>query len=104
MADGSPFSTVAGGVSLSVCLTPKACANRIGPVVTDTDGGAVLKVAVNQPPVEGKANTALIRLLAKSWGLPKTAISVKKGASGRLKTLFIEGDPERLMKRMPKNL
>ena len=89
---------------MSVRLQPKAYANRIGPVVTDTDGGAVLKVAVNQPPVEGKANTALIRLLAKSWGLPKTAISVKKGAKDRLKTLFIEGDPERLMKRMPKNL
>ncbi len=89
---------------MSVRLQPKASENRIGPVVTDADGGAVLKVAVNQPPVEGKANKALIKLLAKSWGLPKTAISVKKGASGRLKTLFIEGDPEQLMKRIPKDL
>ncbi len=104
MAEGSPFSAVAGGVSVNVRLTPKASENRVGPVVADTDGGAVLKVAVNQPPVEGKANKALIKLLAKSWGLPKTAISVKKGASGRRKTLFIEGDPEQLMKRMPKDL
>lgn len=95
---------MAGGVSLSVRLTPKACANRIGPVVADTDGGAVLKVAVTEVPEGGKANKALIKLLAKTWGLPKTAISVKKGASGRLKTLFIEGDPEQLMKRMPKDL
>ena len=104
MAEATPFARVAGGLSVSVRLQPKAYANRIGPVVADADGGAVLKVAVNQPPVEGKANKALIKLLAKSWGLPKTAISVKKGASGRLKTLFNEGDPERLMKRMPKNL
>ena len=104
MAEATPFARVAGGLSVSVRLQPKAYANRIGPVVADADGGAVLKVAVNQPPTEGKANKALIKLLAKSWGLPKTAISVKKGAKDRLKTLFIEGDPERLMKRMPKNL
>ncbi len=104
MAKATPFVAVAGGVSVSVRLQPRASENRIGPVVTDSDGGAVLKVAVNQPPVEGKANEALIRLLAKSWGLPKTAISVKKGASGRRKTLFIEGDPEDLIKRMPKDL
>ena len=104
MVEATPFARVAGGVSLSVRLTPKASENRIGPVVADADGGAVLKVAVNQPPVEGKANEALIKFLAKTWGLPKTAISVKRGASGRLKTLFIEGDPEQLMKRMPKDL
>ncbi len=85
-------------------LTPKASENRIGPVAPDADGGAVLKVAVTQPPVEGRANKALIKLLAKSWGLPKTAISVKRGASGRSKTLFIKGDPEQLMKRIPKDL
>ena len=104
MVEASPFARVAGGVSLSVRLTPKASENRIGPVVADADGVAVLKVAVNQPPVEGKANKALIKLLAKSWGLPKTAISVKRGAKDRLKTLFVEGDPEQLMKRMPKDL
>ena len=103
MAEATPFARVAGGLSVSVRLQPKAYANRIGPVVADA-GGGVLKVTVNQPPTEGKANKALIKLLAKSWGLPKTAISVKKGAKDRLKTLFIEGDPERLMKRMPKNL
>ena len=69
----------------------------------DADGGAVLKVAVTQPPAEGKANKALIKLLAKFWGLPKTALSVKRGAKDRSKMLFVEGDPEQLMKRMPKD-
>ncbi len=104
MTEATPFVAVAGGVSVSVRLQPKASENRIGPVAPDADGGAVLKVAVTQPPVEGKANKALIKLLAKSWGLPKTAISVKKGTKDRLKTLFIEGDPEQLMKRMAKDL
>ncbi len=104
MAKATPFARVAGGVSVSVRLTPKASENRIGPVAPDADGGAVLKVAVTQPPVEGKANKALIKLLAKSWGLPKTAISVKSGARDRRKTLFIEGDPEQLIERMTEDL
>ncbi len=89
---------------MSVRLQPKASENRIGPVVPDADGGAVLKVAVTQPPAEGRANKALIKLLAKSWGLPKTAISVKRGARDRRKTLFIEGDPEYLFERMTEDL
>ena len=104
MAEATPFIAVAGGVSVSVRLTPKASENRIGPVVGDGDGGAVLKVAVSQPPAEGKANKALIKLLAKSWGLPKTAISVKKGAKDRSKTLFIEGAGEDFMKRITEDL
>ena len=104
MAEATPFARVAGGVSVSVRLQPKASENRIGPVVTDSGGGAILKVAVTAAPVEGKANKALIKLLAKSWGLPKTAVSVKRGASGRLKTLFIEGDPEDLIERLSEDL
>lgn len=104
MVEATPFARLPGGVSVNVRLTPKASENRIGPVAPDSGGGAVLKVAVTQPPVDGKANKALIKLLAKSWGLPKTAISVKRGASGRLKTLFIEGDPEYLLERMTEDL
>ncbi len=71
-------------------LTPKASANRVGPVVLDDSGAAVLKVAVTEIPEGGKANNALIKLLAKSWRLPKTAISLKKGHKDRRKTIFIE--------------
>ncbi len=89
-------------------LTPKAAENRIGPVAFDSAGGAVLKVAVTAPPEGGKANKALIKLLAKTWRLPKTSLSVKKGAKNRLKTLLIEGpgqksgheSPQELLKRL----
>ncbi len=92
-------------------LTPRASENRIGPVATDSGGGAVLKVAVTAPPEGGKANKALIKLLAKAWRLPKTTISVKKGAKNRMKTLFIEGPgleyarglPPELLKRLEEN-
>ena len=88
----SPIRATGEGVFLSVRLTPKAKAARIGPVVADDAGRAALKVAVTEAPEKGKANDALIRLLAKSWRLPKTAITVVRGATDRNKTLKIEAD------------
>ncbi|MBT3306762.1 MAG: DUF167 domain-containing protein [Alphaproteobacteria bacterium] len=90
LAEGSPFAQADGGVTVIVRLTPNASANRIGPVAFDDNGDAALKVAVTEIPEDGKANRALIKLLAKSWGLPKTSISLKRGQTNRLKTLFIE--------------
>ncbi len=99
MAGGTLFCAARGGVSLEVRLTPKASASRVGPVVSDDAGAKVLKIAVTEIPEGGKANKALIKLLAKSWRLPKTAISVKKGHKDRRKTLFIEGGSQELLKK-----
>jgi len=93
----TPFAAVSGGITLDVRLTPKATHDRIGPLAADADGNVVLKVAVTAPPEDGKANKALIKLLAKSWRLPKGAITVKKGAKDRRKTLFIEGATEKFI-------
>ena len=95
----TPFAAAPGGVSVNVRLTPKASRNRIGPV-TAGPGGPVLKVAVTQPPEGGKANAALVKLLAKSWRLPKTALKLTRGAKDRNKTLFIEDPAEDLLKRL----
>ena len=62
----------------------------------------MLKVAVTAAPEGGKANKALIGMLAKSWRLPKTSISVKSGTANRHKTLLVEGEPEMLMKKLRK--
>lgn len=95
----SPFQAASGGVSVNVRLTPKASRNRIGPVVAH-GGGGVLKVQVTEPPERGKANRALIKLLAKAWRLPKTAFTVKKGVKDRRKTIHIEGGTEDLLQRL----
>lgn len=99
----NPFRATAGGVLVSVRLTPKAGRARIGPVVAGADGSGVLKVAVTEPPEKGKANAALVALLAKSWRLRKSAITVERGITDRNKRLRIEGAPglmEELMKRI----
>ena len=91
---------VSGGLSVRVRLTPKAARNAIGGTVADAQGIPALKATVTAPPEGGKANKMLIGMVAKSWRLSKTSISVKSGASHRQKTLLVEGDTEMLMKKL----
>jgi len=81
-------------------LTPKASANRVQGVVADENGDPLLKVAVTAVPEHGKANQALIALLAKLMKLPKSAIAIESGATDRRKCLLIEGDPAALAERL----
>jgi uncharacterized protein (TIGR00251 family) len=90
------MAAVAGGVRLAVKLTPKASRNRIEGVTADGDGFGLLKISVTAVPEDGKANKALIDLLAKSWKIAKRSIQIISGATDRRKILFIEGDVESL--------
>lgn len=81
-------------------LTPKASTNRIQGVMRDAGGACMLKAAVTAVPEKGKANAALIKLLAKAWSLPKTSLRVISGATDRNKVLHIDGDPEQLKKQL----
>lgn len=49
-------------------------------------------VSLQAPPIEGKANQALIKLLAKELGIPKSRIRIKSGRTSRHKLIDIEGD------------
>lgn len=76
---------------LHIRLTPKAAANKIGPMDMDADGAPVLKVYVTALPEDGKANLALINLLAKTWKLPKSAFTIVRGATDRNKVVRVTG-------------
>lgn len=52
------------------------------------DGSWVAKVAA--PPVDGKANDALIRLIADHFGVAKSRVTIQTGASARLKRVLVE--------------
>jgi len=52
----------------------------------------VLRVRVKAVPDKGKANAAVIALVAKALGVPRSRISVAAGETARLKTLAVEGD------------
>ena len=73
-------------VRFAVRLTPRGVADRVEGVV---DG--VLQARVSAPPIEGAANQALVRLIATELGIPKGAVHLIAGASGRTKLLMVEG-------------
>ena len=56
----------------------------------------MLRIRVRAVPDKGKANAAVIGLLAKALGLPKSAIALVAGDTARLKTLRLTGDPAAL--------
>lgn len=76
---------------LPVRLTPGASVDRIDGWDVDADGRPVLKVRVRARPVEGEANTGLTKLLAKTLGVPKSAVSLDRGGQSRTKMLSIDG-------------
>jgi len=73
-------------ILLKVYLQPKASKNEV--MGSYRDG---IKVKVTAPPVEGKANEALIRFLAKEFGISPSSIEILKGLHTREKTLRISG-------------
>jgi len=87
-------------VRLSVRLTPNGGRDAIDGLETVSDGECYLKARVSVAPEKGKANKALIALLSKSLGLPKSTLSIISGDTARKKILRIEGEPEDLMKKL----
>lgn len=92
----SPVSVVPGGVRIRLKVTPRAGRNQVEGLAPDADGGVALRVAVSAAPEDGKANAAVVKLLAAEWGVAKSTISVVLGAADRRKVLQLAGDPAAL--------
>lgn len=71
---------------IEITVTPKSSRSKI---VVDDSGQ--IKVYLNSPPVDGKANSELIKLLSKTFGIGKSRIDITKGQNSRKKTISIEG-------------
>jgi hypothetical protein len=78
------------GVTLAVRAQPGARTTAIAGVYGE-GASAQLKIAVNAPPLEGRANEALIAFLAELFSLPKSAVSLTSGASSRSKVFLLRG-------------
>ena len=87
-----PFTTNSKGTLIAVRLRPGAAANRIDGVQDRVDGSRCLVVRVTAAPEKGKANQAMIKLLAKAWGVPRSSLSVMAGTKDRNKTILLEND------------
>jgi uncharacterized protein YggU (UPF0235/DUF167 family) len=100
LAAGQPWTASAEGLRLSVRLTPRGGRDAIDGVEILSDGRPVLKARVRAAPSEGEANAALLALIARTLDLPRSAVTLAAGASARLKTVAIAGDPAGLGARL----
>ena len=98
--DASCYRLGPTGLSLFVRVTPNAGRDAIEGVEFRDDGTAVLRLRVKAVPDKGKANAAVVALLAKALGVPKSGMSVVSGETARLKTLAVAGDPDALAARL----
>jgi uncharacterized protein (TIGR00251 family) len=80
----------ADGVTLAVRAQPGAKKTGITGIYGE-GASAQLKIAVQAPPVEGRANEALIAFLAENFSLPKSAITLTAGDLSRSKIFLIRG-------------
>jgi len=83
-----------------VRLTPKGGRDAVEGWATAADGTAHLKARVRAVPEDGKANAALVALLAKELGLAKSALTIVSGEKARLKTVSVAGDTSALATRL----
>ena len=97
---GQPYRLGSDGLSLFLRVTPNAGKDAMEGVETRDDGTVVLRIRVKAVPDKGKANAAVVTLLAKALGVPKTAITLTSGDTSRFKTLAIAGAPEALAARL----
>ena len=83
---------------IQVHVTPKSRVNAVE--ATRGGGPSRIRVRVTAAPEDGKANDAVIALLAKEWKLPKRDLTIATGAAARRKVIHVAGDPSALLRRL----
>ncbi len=78
------------GVTLAVRAQPGAKRTAIAGIYSE-GAAAQLKIAVHAPPLEGRANEALIAFLAQKFSLPKSGIELVSGEFSRSKVFLLRG-------------
>jgi uncharacterized protein YggU (UPF0235/DUF167 family) len=84
-------------VSFTIRVTPRASANAVG---GERDGA--LLVRVRAAPVEGKANEAVVALLAEALNVPRSAVHLERGAAARSKRVSVPRGAEAALRRLAK--
>ena len=86
-----PYLTVQadGAILLRLHVQPRAAQFQIAGLQ-----GEAVKLRLSAPPVDGKANKAVLAFLAELFSLPKSALSLKSGQQSRQKTVLVTGASE----------
>ncbi len=83
-------------MALWLRLTPKGGRDALEGVEKLSDGRSVVKARVRAAPEDGRANAALVELVAKTLDTPRRAVTLVAGQTSRVKKLFIAGDAARI--------
>ncbi len=90
------IAPVAGGCQLALTVLPRSSANRL-----ELDASGALRARLTAPPVEGAANDALLKLLAKVLKLPRSRLAIVSGATSRQKRIAVHNvSPDDLADRL----
>jgi hypothetical protein len=88
------------GLSLSLRVQPGAKRDEIVGLVAEAGGARALKIKVAAPADGGRANAAVLALLARALQLPKGSLSLIRGEHDRRKVVALAGDPAELEPRL----
>ena len=84
-----------GSLLLKLLVQPKASRNEIAGLHNDA-----LKIRLTTPPIEGRANKAVIAFIAKQLHLPKSSLTIKSGHQNRNKQVLIQGCEEKKARQL----
>ena len=88
------------GVTFKVKVIPNSSSSKITEITEE-----YLKMKLNSPPIENKANKEVVLLLSKTLGIPKTSIEILSGDKNKLKTILIHCTEEEVRTKLKeKNL
>lgn len=85
------ITKLSDGIKVSVKIIPNASKCEIVGTIDD-----ILRIKLDVPPIEGKANEKCVKFLSKLLGVPKTAIEIVSGEKSKNKVLYIKGNPDEL--------
>ncbi|MBS0185196.1 MAG: DUF167 domain-containing protein [Proteobacteria bacterium] len=104
----SLFKKTTQGVTLRLKVTPCSKVSKIESIQDDGPSSSglfqekILKISLKDSPEKGRANAALLKLLSRTWKVPKTNLHLLNGEISRQKVLLIKGDPEKLEQHLKK--
>jgi uncharacterized protein len=92
----NPWRRVAGGLEIALRVTPKSRMDQMTGLHGASNGPLSLALKFCALPDKGAANKAVIDLLAKALGVPKSCISLLSGSTKRNKTVLVRGEPQQI--------
>ncbi|MBI1260355.1 MAG: DUF167 domain-containing protein [Rhizobiales bacterium] len=95
-----PFRVQRGALMVDLRVTPNGGSDRVEGLSSDASGRFFLRARVSASPEKGKANAAVLKLLARSWGLARSRLELVAGETDRNKVVCISGDVAELLPQL----